>query len=450
MIEITENQFSAYTFFTRNPVVSAFGKEVHWFKNGDNMLFGVIRFDYSDKDYISLVLCRDDKRQIRCINIQDGFLDVSEAKRWLFAASDSFELTDEYSQLKKTYEDHYNDVFLPKGKKKDKNEDGYFRILRDKRTHIAAKLLISEIMPYFFDVDKNFIEQFQTTGFDARLWELYLFCYFNEEGLKINREHNAPDFYLSNGDIDIGLEAVICGRSSNEDNKQVLNPDILREKMKAMPAKFSNTLYSKLSHKNSGERYWEFSHTKGKPFVIAIADFHEDQSMLWSGSSLQICLYGYQYKHDFDDNGKLIVIPEKVKLCKENGSEIPAFFFQENAENVSAVIHSSSGTVSKFNRIGKQCGFGSNEVIMLRKGTFYNPNANASEPLIFEYIVNEDNSETWSEGISIYHNPNAKYPLPEDFFPNATHNWLIGEYITSDMPNCHVYSSFTHLITKVP
>jgi hypothetical protein len=36
------------------------------------------------------------------------------------------------------------------------------------------------MMHWYEDPDGNFIEQFQTTGFDARLWELYLFAMFCE------------------------------------------------------------------------------------------------------------------------------------------------------------------------------------------------------------------------------------------------------------------------------
>ena len=37
-------------------------------------------------------------------------------------------------------------------------------------------------MHYFQDVDGNFVQQFQSTGFDARLWELYLYALFTEQG----------------------------------------------------------------------------------------------------------------------------------------------------------------------------------------------------------------------------------------------------------------------------
>lgn len=32
---------------------------------------------------------------------------------------------------------------------------------------------MSEMMRHFVDVDGNFVQQFQTTAFDSRIWELY-------------------------------------------------------------------------------------------------------------------------------------------------------------------------------------------------------------------------------------------------------------------------------------
>lgn len=50
------------------------------------------------------------------------------------------------------------------------------------------------MMRWYEDADGNFVEQFQTTGFDARVWELYLFATLSEVGYVIDRPHPAPDF----------------------------------------------------------------------------------------------------------------------------------------------------------------------------------------------------------------------------------------------------------------
>ena len=307
-------------------------------------------------------------------------------------------------------------------------------------------------MPHFMDVDGNFIEQFQTQGFDARLWELFLFCYFNEEGLTIDRSNAAPDFLLSYGDISVGVEATIVSNRGKYPSNVLPSMEDLPFKRETMAAKWGSSLYSKLTHVNkSGYHYWEYPHTQNKPFVLAIADFHETFSMTWSYDSLITYLYGYEYSYFYDEDQKLQIISHKVETHPRENNIVPipsGFFFQKDAENISAVLHSSCATISKFNRIGKQCGFDDGNTFMYRTGTCYNPDPDASKPLTFGYWVSEQNTEPWSEGVTIFHNPNAKIPLPEVLFQNAAHCYLNGEYINTVSSNCIVFSSFTACIIK--
>jgi hypothetical protein len=69
----------------------------------------------------------------------------------------------------------------------------------------------------------------------------------------------------------------------------------------------------------------------------------------------------------YDDNGKLVIVPQKIDCHKVGKKTIPSgFFFQPNSEYVSAVLFSASGTISKFNRIGRQAGFAAKDIIMIR------------------------------------------------------------------------------------
>ncbi|MBK7652057.1 MAG: hypothetical protein IPJ20_16900 [Flammeovirgaceae bacterium] len=116
--------------------------------------------------------------------------------------------------------------------------------------------------------------------------------------------------------------------------------------------------------------------------IIAIADFHEDFSMTWSFSALLELLYGYKHSFYYDNNGKLIINPIKVDAyTKPSGNKVSSgFFFQSNAEHISAVVSSSTATLSKFNRIGKQCGFGDNRCMLIREGAYHDHDPNASVP----------------------------------------------------------------------
>jgi hypothetical protein len=71
-----------------------------------------------------------------------------------------------------------------------------FNILRTAGAYAPARdsiRLYCELMP---DPDGNFIEQFQTTGFDSRTWELYLFAVFHNHAFTIDRTQERPDFLL--------------------------------------------------------------------------------------------------------------------------------------------------------------------------------------------------------------------------------------------------------------
>lgn len=172
--------------------------------------------------------------------------------------------------------------------------------------------------------------------------------------------------------------------------------------------------------------------------------------MTWSTTALSTYLYGFRYSHSYDDDGNLIITPEKIEFHEnpDTGKKIPSgFFFQPGAENISAILHTTSGTISKFNRIGKQCGFDENDTIMIRSVAFHNHDENASRPHFAQYRVTEECEETWGEGVSIYHNPNAIYPLPKDFFHSAAQHTLENDMIVSQLPNIYVYSSFTMLFS---
>ncbi|WP_328800454.1 hypothetical protein T3H97_17990 [Paenibacillus sp. LX16] len=450
MRPISQNQFDLYMFFTRSSLAEFFNEEIEWYMNDSKTLWSVICLDRQDKNYTVIFSARDENRQIRCIDLKIDIENIDQARNYLFSYSKELEQTEIMNLVNK--KNVVKDLFV--SKVKASKLDRYFDFISKSATHSAARNVINEIMPHFFDVDGNFIEQFQTQGFDSRLWELYLFCYFNEEGLLIDRSHFAPDFLLSSNDMIVSLEAVIV---ANKDPDKLwgerLDLEGILNKKELMPARWGSALFSKLTHTDkSGRHYWEYSHTKEKPFILAIADFHEPYSMTWSQNSLITYLYGYKYDFSYDENGKLIIHPIKVeKHSKGEGrNTIPSgFFFQDNSENISAVLHSSCATISKFSRIGKQCGLDENDVLMHRIGSMHNPDPNASEPSMFEYTVTEENSETWAEGVTVFHNPNAKYPLPLDFFLNAAQCYFKDEYIVTECINPIVYSNVTlHVIEE--
>jgi hypothetical protein len=311
---------------------------------------------------------------------------------------------------------------------------------------VPARAVIKELMPHFIDVDGNFVEQFQTRGFDARLWELYLYAYLSEEELFLDRNFPAPDFVVTKYGKSVGIEAVIAGRKENNPPKYLkafthgkTAEEVLAAHKDELPIMFGSPLYSKLKKK-----YWEFPHIKGKPLILAIADFHDDGSMLWTSTALGTYLYGTRYEWHHDEKGKLILTPRKIESHRFGEKQIPSgFFFQPEAEHISAVLFSASGTISKFNRIGRQAGFYHPGIMMIRIGTYYDHEPNAAIPKAFRYKVDENANETWADGLSMFHNPRAEYPVPEELFPSIAHHKFRDNLIVSRIPEFHPFASFT-------
>lgn len=81
--------------------------------------------------------------------------------------------------------------------------------------------------------------------------------------------------------------------------------------------------------------------------------------MTWTSPAIMEYLYGVT--HDFirDENGQLIISPLKIETYEFEGKRIPAgFFLQTDSENISAVMFTSSGTLSRSIVWGGWPGFG--------------------------------------------------------------------------------------------
>lgn len=88
--------------------------------------------------------------------------------------------------------------------------------------------------------------------------------------------------------------------------------------------------------------------------------------------------------------------------------------------------------------MGKLARFGSDRIEMIRQGCCVNTKAHATHPLTFSVEVSPDKySETWGQGISMLHNPNALHCLDPIYFPNIDHHFLENGQIV-----CRTYNKF--------
>lgn len=439
-IPINKKLFDIYLLFTREPFVQYFSKELEFYSNGNGGLLGLISLDLTDNDYYGCILSRDKSKQYRAELVVASLPTIEEARNWIDEnmGNDSITFHDNTHEYFDLFQDLNN----------EEKQHPYFKLLKSNIALSSALKAIKEVSYHYKDIDGNFIDQFQSeNGFDSRVWELFLFCFFREQFFSFKRNYNAPDYIVEKFNQEIAIEAVIVSRKTEIESEPKSSEEIQKKLDNETPLLFGNALFDKMKKK-----YWEKEHVKDKPFVIAIADFHDTMSMTWTYNALLDYLYGYRYEHSFNEAAELIVKPVKIgDYTKSNGTKIPSgFFFQPDSENVSAIIFSSCGTLSKFNRMGKQAGLGSEVPILIRVGAFYNHEPNAYKPKFITYQVNEDSNETWSEGTVIFHNPNAKIPLNPAFFDDkVAQSFFEDELIYSKMPKVFPYNSYTqNLIPK--
>lgn len=337
---------------------------------------------------------------------------------------------------------------------KVKNISKTFKLLTETITHYPALMAAGEIYFAMPNPDDNFVADFQTENFDSRLFELYLFASFREQGVTVSQDHDSPDFFIARAGHQCGIEAVTA--NPKEKRTQGLTtptfaPESREERLIGSPAvRFAKTLRSKLQRE-----YEKLPHVQGKPLALAIADFQSPSSMVWSREALPSYLYGvYPDVSDGPEGRKAIGTPVSKLLGKD---EIPAGLFRDPAmSHLSGIVFSNAATLGKFNRMGYLAGWKPPGLRMVRQGIFFDRTPGALEPINFKMDVlsNEYTSlwprgEQWCQELEVYHNPLATHPIEFELLPGATH-WFEkdNEIVCSTIWKTSVLSSITHLNLK--
>ena len=197
----------------------------------------------------------------------------------------------------------------------------------------AAREIIGAMMRWYDDVDGNFVEQFQTTGFDVRMWELYLFAARTEANLTVERPCPAPDFLAHGLDGEFALEATPLnpqrrqGMASQSRRRSRETPEETKAYFKHdLPIRYAGPLTAKLR-----KTYWKQPAAAGKPLVFVIQDFHDRMSMVYSGRELATYLYGFDDDARRDEEGRLEVIALQVAEHRWEGKVVPSGFFTSRA-----------------------------------------------------------------------------------------------------------------------
>jgi hypothetical protein len=321
--------------------------------------------------------------------------------------------------------------------------DPRFRSVAFDRAWAPARATMRGVFERMGDRDGNFVQQFQSDAFDARVWELYLFAAFDDAGFDIGLETGRPDFLLSGHGFEWAVEATIANPPGGDPPPPpLLDPERRRAYMEGeLVVRLGGALYSKLQ-----KQYWELPHVQDKPLVFALQSFASEDSLTFADTSLLNYLYALKTHGHYSTSGRLRISNEKIDAHTGSTKSVPSGFFDvPGAEHVSAVLWSNSGTAPKFARMGFQRGLDSAGIAMIRSGTRYVMDPDASKPAQFAYDVGA-RWETWQEGLVMAHNPRALKPLPREAFPGIVHHELDNGLVTSWIPPFHPFQSTTSIV----
>lgn len=433
-------RFEALAGYARQPEITLISNELAWYACKDERVLGMVLLDLIDNDYSWVVFGRDELQRYRAINVNTSIANFDEANDKLFRAMASAVEAADVSFHQGDAEGEPVDFFAPIIAAERLHP--IFKVLATEERYSPARAIIQAMMRYHKDIDGNFIQNFQAGGFDARLWELYLWATFTELGYVREGEVQIPDFILRGNHGSLAIEAASANPPEKGNVPKPTNDTEFIDYIENyIPIKLAAALKNKLNHKPP---YWDSPELGGLPFCIAVQDFSIGGSMRFIVPAAVEYVFGI--RHSMEEGVHKI---EKIKVHRYGKQKAKSGFFQlPNSENVSAVIINPQGTITKFNRLGYIAGFGNPNVRMVRSGVRRNDgNLEAPQPTTFVQHVDLNYEESWVEGMVVIHNPNAVIPLNPQLIPGAAHEFLQEDgSIQTLLPEFHPLYSQTEIV----
>ena len=258
----------------------------------------------------------------------------------------------------------------------------------------GTRALMQQTFDQWDSADPQFVRDFQTAGFDARAFELYLAATLRSLGWSISGQGGRPDFRCRGRGLEFYVEASTANSPGNPE--PVTSPEEYFERLAAstdnwdeVAVRFGSVLQSKAQ-----KRYEELPYVAGRPIVIALQGFFGPGALLHNELPLVRYLYDMALT-EVDSAGVVSLTDAPVGYHIGDTKTIKSGWFDdEDAAFISAVMWSNTGTVGKFSRMATSLGLGAPGWEIYRFGTELDPRPGATEPARFVERV-ELGGETW-------------------------------------------------------
>ena len=231
----------------------------------------------------------------------------------------------------------------------------------------------------------------------------------------IDFSHHAPDFVCSNKALIV--EAAIASHAQDDipewekTIKDIADDKDIFEIWEHSTIRLSNALHAKV--KKYRESYSNLAHVKSKGFIVAIANLTKPDFTLHGDVPMQWLLY----------DGL-----EQGVLHKSNGSEVPLGLFRSDAfSDISGVLYSSLATFGKARALGDDVGNFLFQAVRI-KDNFTPIRITASKR---EY------KESLCDGLRLFLNPYASYPLNADDFDDMGIRTFVADKNGNYLVSCH-------------
>ena len=315
-----------------------------------------------------------------------------------------------------------------------------FREIATSDARVGTRTLMQHTFELWDSPDRHFVREFQTEGFDARVFELYLAATLNNLGWDVTTESGRPDYRCLGDGLEFYVEAATAHSPGNP-----VTPTSPGEYFEELAASTDNVdevavRFGSVLRSKSMMAYQDLPHVAGKPIVIAVQGFFGAGALFHNEFPLVRYLYDRALT-EIDESGVISPTNAAVGFHIGDTKTIESGWFN-NPESayISAVMWSNSGTVAKFNRMAVGLGLGAPGWEIYRVGLELDPRPGATRPASFCERVEPGGEERWEEGLVVMHNPHAKVPLPLSAFEGVTQIQQVGNALSFDLRGRQIYN----------